>query len=225
MKAQRQFKKSRTNGKEKTMRNRNSIMKIAAAVALFIALSAGTAYGCPSTARPKVYYNPPRSEWSSLPYTLCDLNSDFNCTAIKLKGWLYLPAAETVASSKKDMPLIIYNHGSGKGVTDVCEMATYFNNHGYLFFVPFRRGNGGSTGVYFQDYLDRFVCPSGLCDATTSHLYLLDYLDQQTFEVRKAIDYMTGLKNAAGERIADPQKIASWATHLAASLRSLTMPI
>ena len=177
MKAQRQFKKLRTNRKEKTMRNRNSIMKIAATVALFIALSAASTFGCTSTARPKVYYNPPRSEWSSLPGTLCDFDSRFNCTDIKLRGSLYLPAGETVASSKKDMPLIIYNHGSGRAAPDVCEMASYFNNHGYLFFVPFRRGTAGSTGVYFQDYLDRIVCPSGLCDATTSHLVLLDYLD------------------------------------------------
>src|SRR5437588_5388235 len=132
------------------MNTRNIFTKIsmtialAALAALFIALSAASACACTTTAKFKVYYNPPRSEWPSLPYTLCDVNSDFNCTDIKLKGWLYLAEGETVAGSKKDMPLIIYNHGSGQGVSDVCEMATYFNKHGYLFFVPFRRGHRGS---------------------------------------------------------------------------------
>jgi hypothetical protein len=204
------------------MNTRNIFTKASIAIGLvalavfFTALSAVTAFACTSTPKFKVYYNPPRSEWNSVSPYLCDFNSDFKCTDIKLKGWLYLAEGETVASSKKNMPLIIYNHGSGQGVSDVCEMATYFNNHGYLFFVPFRRGHRGtlkgetqsSTGVYYQDYLDRFVCPTGICDATTSHLVMLDYLDQQTFEVRKAIDFMLGLKNSDGEPIADPEKIA-----------------
>ena len=190
------------------MRTRLNFTQVAAAVALFTSLSAASVLGCTSTPRTKVYYNPPRSEWSSVSPYLCDLNSHFNCTDIKLKGDLYLPLGDTVGSMKKDMPLIIFNHGSGRDTPDLCEMASYFNDHGYLFFVPFRRGTAGSTGVYFSDYLDFFACPNGTCDQTTSHLVLLDYLDQQTFEVRRAIEYMTGLRNSAGERIADPQKIA-----------------
>ncbi|MGH9889583.1 MAG: alpha/beta hydrolase family protein, partial [bacterium] len=178
---------------------------------LFTSTLAGAVdFTCPTDDSPtpwrktRIYFDPPRSEWSSLSGFLCRTDSAGNCADIKLRGFLYLPDGN-VADSRKDMPLVIFNHGSGWAAPDPCEMAAYFNRHGYALFLPHRRGHGGSTGLNDFDYMD--LC-NGICDPVTAHLRLLGYLEDQNFEVRKAIDFMRGLRNSAGERIIDPEKIA-----------------
>lgn len=130
-----------------------------------------------------------------------------------LKGRLFLPDNSTVADSPRDLPLIIHNHGSDKSAGQQCEMAAYFTSKGFAFFVPHRRGHGLSTGTYYTDFLD-LIClrsdqnPFGICGRVGNNGVLLDYLQDQTFEVAQAISYMSSLKNSAGRRIVNPNKIA-----------------
>ncbi|HEV8481970.1 MAG TPA: acetylxylan esterase [Blastocatellia bacterium] len=130
-----------------------------------------------------------------------------------LKGWLYLPANSSVADSPRDLPLIVHNHGSDKSAGTQCEMAAYFTGKGFAFFVPHRRGQGKSTGTYFSDFLDLFCGrtdqnPYGTCGRIGNNAALLVYLQDQTFEVAQAISYVSSLKNSAGHRIVNPNKIA-----------------
>lgn len=92
-------------------------------------------------------------------------------------------------------------------------MASYFTGHGFAFFVPHRRGQGLSTGTYFADFLDLFCGrtdqnPFGTCGRVGNNAALLTYLQDQTFEVAQAISYVSSLKNSAGHRIVNPNKIA-----------------
>ena len=130
-----------------------------------------------------------------------------------LKGYLYLPGHSTVADSPRNLPLIVFNHGSSRSTGEWCEVATYFTDKGFAFFVPHRRGHGLSTGMYYTDFLD-LVCarsdqnPFGTCGRVGNNDYLLSYLQDQTFEVAQAISYLSSLKNSAGERIINPNRIA-----------------
>ena len=130
-----------------------------------------------------------------------------------LKGYLYLPDNSTVADSHKNLPLIVFNHGSDRSAGEQCEMAAYFTDKGFAFFVPHRRGHGLSTGVYFADFLDQ-VChrtdqnPFGTCGRVINNSLLLDYLQDQTFEVAQAISYLSSLTNSSHEPIINPNKVA-----------------
>ena len=130
-----------------------------------------------------------------------------------LKGYLYLPGHSTVADSPRNLPLIVFNHGSEQSAYEYCEVATYFTDKGFAFFIPYRRGQGLSTGMYYTDFLD-LICgrsdqnPFGTCGRVGNNAVLLDYLQDQTFEVAQAISYVSSLKNSAGERIINPNRIA-----------------
>jgi alpha-beta hydrolase superfamily lysophospholipase len=130
-----------------------------------------------------------------------------------LKGYLYLPESSTVAASPKNLPLIVFNHGSDLSAGEQCEMAAYFSGEGFAFFVPHRRGHGLSTGVYYTDFLDQ-VChrtdqnPFGTCGRVQNNSLLLDYLQDQTFEVAQAISYLSSLTNSAHQPIINPNKVA-----------------
>lgn len=92
-------------------------------------------------------------------------------------------------------------------------MATYFTDRGFAFFVPHRRGHELSTGVLWSDYLDQ-VCqrtaqePFGTCGRVNNNEKLLDYLADQTFEVARAMEFLLWIKNAAGDRVVNPNKVA-----------------
>jgi len=130
-----------------------------------------------------------------------------------LKGYLYLPGHSTVADSPRNLPLIVFNHGSDRSGGEQCEMATYFTDKGFAFFVPHRRGHGLSTGVYYTDFLDQ-VChrtdqnPFGTCGRVVNNSLLLDYLQDQTFEVAQAISYLSSLTNSSHHLIINPNKVA-----------------
>ncbi|HXI90160.1 MAG TPA: hypothetical protein VNO24_09115 [Blastocatellia bacterium] len=130
-----------------------------------------------------------------------------------LKGYLYLPDSSTVAASPKNLPLIVFNHGSDLSAGEQCAMAAYFSSNGFAFFVPHRRGHGLSTGVYYTDFLDQ-VChrtdanPFGTCGRVLNNSLLLDYLQDQTFEVAQAISYLSSLTNSSQQLIINPNRVA-----------------
>lgn len=64
---------------------------------------------------------------------------------LKLPGWLYTPKGEG------PFPAVLWNHGSEKNPIAHPELARFYSEHGYAFFVPVRRGHGHAPGDYIVD--------------------------------------------------------------------------
>jgi carboxymethylenebutenolidase len=62
-----------------------------------------------------------------------------------LYGFLYVP------EGKGPFPAVLWNHGSEKRPGWQPELASFYNSHGFVFFLPHRRGQGRSPGVYIMD--------------------------------------------------------------------------
>jgi carboxymethylenebutenolidase len=62
-----------------------------------------------------------------------------------LYGFLYVP------EGKGPFPAVLWNHGSEKRPGWQPELASFYNSHGYVFFLPHRRGQGRSPGPYIMD--------------------------------------------------------------------------
>ncbi len=67
-----------------------------------------------------------------------------------LHGWLLKPPGAGPFHA------IVYNHGSERdpSLTWMGATADFFQQHGYVVFLPFRRGSGGSEGTYWQDVVE-----------------------------------------------------------------------
>jgi dienelactone hydrolase len=63
----------------------------------------------------------------------------------ELKGWLYKP------EGKGPFPAIIWNHGSEKQPRAHPELGKFYTSHGFVVFLPVRRGHEPSPGQYIQD--------------------------------------------------------------------------
>src|SRR5271166_6362298 len=64
-----------------------------------------------------------------------------------LYGFLYVP------EGKGPFPAVLWNHGSEKRPGWQPELASFYNSHGFVFFLPHRRGQGRSPGPYILDEL------------------------------------------------------------------------
>jgi carboxymethylenebutenolidase len=64
---------------------------------------------------------------------------------LKLPGYLYKPAG------KGPFPAVIWNHGSEKMPTAQVELARFYTEHGFVFFLPIREGHGDAPGEYIVD--------------------------------------------------------------------------
>ena len=64
---------------------------------------------------------------------------------LKLPGWLYRPAGEG------PFPAVIWNHGSEKNPLLQAELARFYTEHGFVFFLPIREGHGNAPGPYILD--------------------------------------------------------------------------
>lgn len=62
--------------------------------------------------------------------------------AVDRRGFLYLPAGDG------PFPVIVFNHGSEEKPGKLPNLAHYYLDHGWAFFLPHRRGHGESGGVY-----------------------------------------------------------------------------
>jgi dienelactone hydrolase len=62
-----------------------------------------------------------------------------------LPGYLYRPKGEG------SFPAVLWNHGSEKSPRAQPELARFYTQHGYVFFVPIRHGHGESPGPYIVD--------------------------------------------------------------------------
>jgi carboxymethylenebutenolidase len=62
-----------------------------------------------------------------------------------LYGFLYVP------EGKGPFPAVLWNHGSERRPGWQPELASFYNAHGFVFFLPHRRGQGRSPGTYIMD--------------------------------------------------------------------------
>ena len=70
----------------------------------------------------------------------------FPSGGLRLRGVLFRPTGSARA------PAILFNHGSEKEWDAEREraMARLFVERGYVFFLPYRRGHGGSPGLFIR---------------------------------------------------------------------------
>lgn len=73
----------------------------------------------------------------------------FPSSAGTLRGYLYVP------DGKGPFPAVLWNHGSEKRPGWQPELASFYNSHGFVFFLPHRRGQGQSPGPYIMDEIRR----------------------------------------------------------------------
>ena len=69
----------------------------------------------------------------------------FSSSSGSLYGFLFVP------EGKGPFPAVLWNHGSERRPGWQPELASFYNSHGFVFFVPHRRGQGRSPGPYIMD--------------------------------------------------------------------------
>ena len=62
-----------------------------------------------------------------------------------LYGFLYVP------QGNGPFPAVLWNHGSERRPGWQPQLASFYNAHGLVFFLPHRRGQGKSPGAYIMD--------------------------------------------------------------------------
>src|SRR5271170_7950172 len=99
---------------------------------------------------------------------------------ITLHGVLYKPAGTG------PFPAVIYNHGSAPGMMSeqaFAALGSVFASHGWVFFGPFRRGQGlsASAGPYIGDEITTAENKGGLAAGAATMVRLLetDHLNDQ----------------------------------------------
>ena len=104
----------------------------------------------------------------------------FSSGEIKLHGELYKPQGEG------PFPAVVYNHGSAPGMLSkqaFDALGPAFASHGWVFFGPYRRGQGlsASAGPYIGDQIAEAEKKGGISAGAATMVRLLetDHLDDQ----------------------------------------------
>jgi carboxymethylenebutenolidase len=93
-----------------------------------------------------------------------------------LHGFLYRPSGDG------PFPAVVYNHGSERSPGEKRDEAMFYVPHGFVLFVPHRRGQGASSDA--GEYIG---------DLGSDHARVVSELVAQTDDVEAAIDYVRGL--------------------------------
>ncbi len=104
----------------------------------------------------------------------------FPSGTLELHGVLYLP------DGPGPFPAVVYNHGSAAGMLSKMafdSLGPVFAQHGWVFFGPYRRGQGlsASAGKYIGDQISAATKVGGLAAGAETMIHLLetDHLDDQ----------------------------------------------
>lgn len=122
-------------------------------------------------------------------------NEGGKCKKLELQAHLYVPPASY--KKKGPYPILVFNHGSGQEVNGSCEIGSYFAERGYVVLMPHRRGHGKSTGVYLDEYVQKWCSKPG-----QGALCKMEYLHKQELDVKEAVNWIKARKDA------DPKKLA-----------------
>jgi dienelactone hydrolase len=86
---------------------------------------------------------------------------------LKLPGLLYKPPGDG------PFPAVVWNHGSEKKPGPQVELARFYTEHGFVFFLPTREGHGDAPGDYILDLqkqiLARGVSSKSLTEVVALH--------------------------------------------------------
>lgn len=69
-------------------------------------------------------------------------NVKYKAGEYNLPGYLYKPVG------KGPFPAVIWNHGSERNPKGQPELARFYTQRGYVFFIPIRHGHGQAPGAY-----------------------------------------------------------------------------
>ena len=104
----------------------------------------------------------------------------FRSGTLTLHGVLYKP------DGAGPFPAVLYNHGSAPGMLSkeaFDALGPLFARHGWVFFGPYRRGQGlsASAGRYIGDQIDAAIAHGGMSEGADTMVRLLetDHLDDQ----------------------------------------------
>jgi len=115
----------------------------------------------------------------------------FPSDGMTLHGFLYRP------SGTGPFPAIVYNHGSGQEVGTMQEILKFFVDHGFVVFLPHRRGHDRSGDV--APYM------AHLFDTDEEHQdkqKLVNELVAQSDDVIAAVRYVAALPDVDPKRVA-----------------------
>lgn len=110
-----------------------------------------------------------------------------------LHGFIYKP------EGKGPFPALLWNHGSERRPGWLPELAPIFLSHGYILFIPHRRGHGRSPGEYVMDQLARAGAAGGL---HARDRRLVELMEEHLEDQIAALTYLKSLPEV------DPQRIA-----------------
>jgi dienelactone hydrolase len=123
----------------------------------------------------------------------------FKSAAIELSGELFLP------KGKGPFPAVLYNHGSAPGMLNSQAskaMAPLYTKKGWIFFMPYRRGQGLSSnaGNYIGDEMENAFKAGGEKASAEKMIALLsgDHLADQLAALR----WLRGQKFVQKDRVA-----------------------
>jgi dienelactone hydrolase len=170
---------------------RPAYLRAAARTALALAIAAAGAGACRSPRRAPPEATPPT--------TIKGEVVTFPSGKLTLHGVVHRPPGAG------PFPAVLYNHGSSPGMLPVSAadaLGPVFAARGWLFFMPFRRGQALSAeaGPYIMDEIQAARRSGGMDAASTTMVRLLstDHLDDQ----------LAALAWLRGSGLADPRRIA-----------------
>jgi len=112
----------------------------------------------------------------------------FPSDGLELHGYLWEP------SGRGPFPTVLYNHGSEKLPGSKPVLGAFFTAQGFAFFVPHRRGQGLSPGLYISDIVAQTP------PAQQSQV-VVDQLVAQQEDVAAGLTYLLGLPEIDQARV------------------------
>ena len=105
----------------------------------------------------------------------------FSSGSLVLHGFLYKP------DGKGPFPAILWNHGSERRPGWLPDLSSFFTGHGYIFFIPHRRGQGRSPGEYVMDQLEMAAHTGGVSARSRE---LVEVMEVQLQDQAAALEYL-----------------------------------
>jgi carboxymethylenebutenolidase len=96
--------------------------------------------------------------------------------SLKLPGLLYRPPGNG------PFPAVIWNHGSEKTPGSQVELARFYTEHGFIFFLPTREGHADAPGDYILDLQKNILAREISLKSLTEILALHDRFNQNVVD-------------------------------------------
>jgi dienelactone hydrolase len=110
-----------------------------------------------------------------------------------MKGFLYVPPG------KGPFPAVLWNHGSEALPGWQPELARFYNRHGFVFFIPHRRGQGQSPGPYIVDRVK--AIPSQMKDRADGDRRFIALQEEAALDVEAALAALKRLPEVDPNRV------------------------